>query len=176
MKISGLQRLTDWDLVYKLALLTEGKDSHDKQPSDDWCKRIIESEHSPIRSLLFVWTFVDIPYWVSVHLSRHKIGIEHYVRTQRSDRTGVERDDLPQGAPVKHTCIANAQALINISRKRLCHKASAETRQAWELLRDAIKEIDPIMASVMVKDCTYRGRCCEMKPCGFFEKKLDVSE
>ena len=168
MKVIGLQKLTDWDLVYKLALLTEGKDSHDKCPSDDWCKRMLESEHSPVRALQFVWTFEGIPYWVSVHLSRHKIGIEHYVSTQRTDRTGVERDDLPQGALVSHTCIANAQALINISRKRLCHKASYETRQAWEMLRDAIGEVDQIMASAMMPECEYRKGCHEMKGCGHY--------
>ena len=168
MKVIGLQKLIGWDFVYWLALLTEGKDSKFKIPSDDWCKRMIESEHSPIRALQFVWTFKDIPYWVSIHLSRHKIGIEHYVRTQRTDRTGVERDELPQGALVNHTCIANAQAIINISRKRLCHKASDETRQAWEMLRDAIGEVDQIMASAMMPECEYRNGCHEMKGCGHY--------
>ena len=176
MRVTKCGAITDWSLVYRLAVATSGLDRDSVNPSDKWKESILFSEHSPIRALQFVWTWEDLPYWVSVHFTRHKIGIEHFVSTQRTDRTGTQRDKLTQDAPVKHTCIANAQALINISRKRLCHKASRETRLAWEALRDAIKEIDPIMASVMVKDCTYRGRCCEMKPCGFFEKKLDVSE
>ena len=58
--------------------------------------------------------------------------IEHIVTTKRTDRTGVSRDELEQGSLVNHECDANAQALINISRKRLCHCASPETRKAWQ--------------------------------------------
>jgi thymidylate synthase ThyX len=63
---------------------------------------------------------------------------------------------------------ANAQALINISRKRLCSCASKETREAWKQVQEAIREIDPIMASKMVPECIYRGFCPEfMNPCGY---------
>ena len=41
------------------------------------------------------------------------------------------------------TC--NAQAFINISRKRLCRCASPETRQAWEIV-NCLKEVDPTLA------------------------------
>lgn len=53
---------------------------------------------------------------------RHKIGIEHWVSTQRPDRTDnqdIDRDKLLQGALVNHACEADAQALINISRKKI---------------------------------------------------------
>ena len=67
---------------------------------------------------------------------------------------------------------ANAQALINISRKRLCSCASKETREAWTQVKEAIAEIDPIMASKMVPECLYRGFCPEfMKPCGYSKTK-----
>ena len=98
---------------------------------------------------------------------RHKIGIEHFVKTQRSDRTGVDRAQLPQGAPVNHECFANAQALITISRKRLCSCASPETRKAWELVRDEVRKIEPELAHCMVKECVYRGFCPEMFGCGY---------
>lgn len=63
---------------------------------------------------------------------------------------------------------ANAQSLINISRKRLCSCASKETREAWIQVKSAIAEIDPIMASKMVPECIYRGFCPEfMNPCGY---------
>ena len=116
-------------------------------------------------------------YWVSVHLVRHKIGIEHWVATQRSDRTGVDRNDLPQGALVNHACEADAQALINISRKRLCNCASKDTRKAWQKVRDEVSNVEPELASCMVRECVYRGFCPEMFPCGYsktdaFKKEL----
>lgn len=165
--IKNVSRQGEWKDVYWLALKTVGKQGY-KEPSDAWKLRMLKAEHSPIRALTWVWTW-EIPYWVSVHMVRHKVGIEHFVRTQRSDRTGVERSELPQGALVEHTCVATTQALINISRKRLCRSASRETREAWEAVKQAIGAIDPLVASVLVPECVYRGHCSEMNSCRFFE-------
>lgn len=87
--------------------------------------------------------------------------------TQRTDRTGTNRDQLPQNSLVKHACEADAQAMINISRKRLCFCASPETRKAWEAVRDEVGKLEPELASCMVKECVYRGFCPEMFPCGY---------
>ncbi len=145
---------------------TVGKDKG-VYPTAAWKKKILLAEHSPIRLMQFAWKWSDLPYWVSVHIVRHKIGIEHFVSTQRTDRTGVDRTERPQNAPVLHQCQANAQALITISRKRLCSGASAETRQAWQLLKDEIAKVEPELASCMVRECVYRGFCPEMYGCGF---------
>jgi len=163
--ISHAIRLTDWQLVYNLALATEGKPFSGKLPSSAWKTAILRAEHSPIRALMFHWTWT-IPYWVSVHLSRHKHGIEHFVSTQRSDRTGVKRDELPQGAIVLHSCIANAQAILNLGRKRLCWKASPETKSAVEALRYCLMDFEPELAELMQPACLATGRCFEIKPCG----------
>ena len=126
----------------------------------------------------FYWRWKDLKSWVSVHMVRHKIGIEHWVSTQRTDRTGVNRDELQQGSLVNHACEADAQALINISRKRLCNCASKETREAWQKVKDEIAKVEPELASCMVRECVYRnGLCPEMFPCGFnhtesFKKEL----
>ncbi len=62
------------------------------------------------------------------------------------------------------TC--NAQAFINISRKRLCIGcASKETRQAWEIVIEMLKEHDSILASKCVPECIYRGFCPEFERC-----------
>ena len=92
------------------------------------------------------------------------------MQTQRSDRQkddiGYDRDQLPQGALVNHKCSANAQAIINISKKRLCHQASIETRQAWQLLLDNLDELELI--KLCVPTCIYRnGICPEPKSCGY---------
>lgn len=100
---------------------------------------------------------------------RHKIGIEHWVTTQRSDRTGVPRDKLPQDSLVSHECEADAQALIFISRRRLCNQAASETRAAWQEVKDKVAEADPMLASVMVPECIYRGFCPEFHSCGYVD-------
>lgn len=156
-----------WQDVKDAARTTIGKETAGKIPDEAWRKAILLAEHSPIRLIRFGWRWKDLKSWVSVHFTRHHVGIDHYVSTQRSDRTGTDRDKKPQDSPVLHRCEANAQALINISRKRLCAQASPETYAAWYEVREQIAQIDPVLASVMVPECVYRGFCPEMRPCGY---------
>lgn len=156
-----------WPEVKGAARTTIGREGNGLPPDDNWKKNILLAEHSPIRLIRFKWKWQSLKSWVSVHFTRHKIGIEHWVTTQRSDRTGVDRDSAPQDAPVSHMCEADAQALINISRKRLCAQASPETRKAWQEVKDLVAEVDPILASVMVPECIYRGFCPEFECCGY---------
>lgn len=166
MKIERFQHDDNWQNVKDATMNTIGKDSG-VYPTAEWKLKIIRAEHSPIRKLKFSWRWIDIPYWVSVHMVRHKIGIEHFVKTQRSDRTRVDRNELPQGALVSHECEADAQALINISRKRLCNCASKETRDAWLLVKNEVTKVESKLAKCMVRECIYRGFCPEMFGCGF---------
>ena len=164
-----------WAAIKHAAMTTVGKEGG-RYPSPSWRRSILLAEHSPIRRLRVAWRWTDLPYWVSVHMVRHKIGIEHWVRTQRSDRTGVPRDQLPQGALVEHECEANAQAMINISRKRLCSMAAPETRQAWQAVKDEVAKVEPELASVMVRECVYRGFCPEMHSCGYAKTEAYKAE
>ncbi len=178
MQIEWFKHDDNWQDVKNATMTTIGK-STGKYPDSDWKLKLIKSEHSPIRKLKFSWRWKELPYWVSVHLVRHKIGIEHFVKTQRTDRTGTDRDSLSQGAFVTHECEADAQALITISRKRLCSCASPETRQAWQLVKEKVNECEPELAQSMVKECVYRGFCPEMFGCGFdkteqYQKELQV--
>lgn len=165
----------EWPEVKRTARTTAGKEGQGAYPSDAWKKQILLAEHSPIRKIRFNW-IMEIKSWVSVHFVRHKFGIEHWVRSQRTDRTGVYRDKLPQDAMVEHQCEANAQALIYISRKRLCSNASRETRQAWIEVKEEIRKEDPILASVMVSECVYRGFCPEMNCCGYVDTETYKKE
>ena len=56
----------DWLFCKQCALNTIGKNST-KLPSDEWKAKILNAEHSPIRTLWFAFK-MEIPYWVSVHL------------------------------------------------------------------------------------------------------------
>ena len=125
------------------------------------------SEHSPIRVATYSIRLEQIPYWVSVHFSRHKLGVEHIVTSRRADITGEERspDDL-----VNHEMIANAQALISMARKRLCFKAAKETQAAMEAIRNTLALVDTELAIVLSPDCLYRGACREFDSCGLFKQ------
>jgi hypothetical protein len=167
MDIVYLEVKGSWKDVADAARTTIGMEKGTHEPSAVWKKTILLAEHSPIRQLHVRWKWINLKYWVSVHLVRHKIGIEHFVRTQRTDRTGVNRDELSQSALVSHECIANAQAILTISRKRLCYQASQETRDAWQLVLDRLKDEEPEIYQAAVPECIYRGFCPEFRSCGY---------
>ena len=167
MRIDYLEIKATWREIADAARTTIGMEKGKGEPDIKWRRKMLLSEHSPIRQLIIKWKWIDLQYWVSVHFVRHKIGIEHFVSTQRSDRTGINRDELPQAQLVTHECIANAQAIINISRKRLCTKASPETKKAWNALLVAIKKELPELYDVCIPECVYRGFCPELNPCGW---------
>ena len=152
MTVEILNYTDQWQAVKNAAMNTIGIENG-KYPSSKWKLGILMAEHSPIRLLTLTVRIHDIPYWVAMHLTRHKFGIEHFVSTQRTDRTGITRDGLPQAAPVDYTFTANAQALVNISRKRLCHQAARETLQTWQAVVEAIRQVEPELASVCVPEC-----------------------
>ena len=186
-KIERVERVTSWNRALNAARRTIGKEPIDKEPSDSWKAKMLLAEHSPIRLVEYEWTWKDIKQWVTAHLVRHHVGCEKIVHSQRGDRRNLteefsinSRDELPQGTLNDMDMSANAQALINISRKRLCNCASKETREAWLQVKEAIRSIDPIMAEKMVRDCIYRGFCPEfMNSCGYvntdkYKKELEI--
>ena len=161
-----VKQITPWSLALDMARQTVGKNPTHKEPSDKWKIKMLRAEHSPIRCVQYLITCTDVPYWVVMHLVRHHQGIEKFVCTQRSDRTGKDRHSLPQDALINCSFICNAQALINISRVRLCTQAADETRQLWWKIKNTVETIDPIMSRFMVPNCIYRGFCPEFKGCG----------
>ena len=167
--ITRVVQETSWKRALNAARRTVGKAPLEKEPSDEWKDNILFAEHSPIRLVEYRISFEGIRQWVTVHLVRHWLGFIPFVHSQREDRRelGMSRDELPQGAENDADFVANAQALINISRKRLCTCASKETREAWQSVKDQMQQVDPIMARHMVKECVYRGFCPELRSCGY---------
>ncbi len=168
-KVTRAEFATTWKRALNAARRTVGKKPLDKEPSDSWKAKMLLAEHSPIRLVEYDITFQDIKQWVTVHLVRHWLGFIPFVHSQRDDRRklDVPRDELPQGALNDMDFSVNAQAMINISRKRLCNKASPDTRDAWQKVVKAVGEIDPIMAEKCVPNCVFRGFCPEMDSCGY---------
>ena len=194
---------TDWTRVLNAARRTWGKTPLNKVPSDKFKRKILLAEHSPIRLLEYDFTIEGIRQWVTTHLVRHHEGCEKFVHTQRQDindsierivekvvelmrQAGMlkegwrERDYLFQGQENDMDMTCNAQAFINISRKRRCFGCpSKETRQAWEAVMSYLKEVDPILESKCVPECIYRGFCPEFdRCCGYvntegYQKRLE---
>ena len=162
VKIKG-----DWEEVVSDCRATVGKPPLGHEPSTEFKRKILISEHSPIRDISVKWKWHNIKSWVATHWVRHKW--ECFVKTQRTDRTGIDRDKLPQDAPVDFTGDANAQALIDTMRKRLCHTAAPETREYAEDFKRALLAIEPELSDVLVPNCCYRGFCPEMQSCGMWE-------
>lgn len=155
------KKLTDVSLMQEACAFTINKES--KMTLD----KIYQCEHSPCRTQMFKIEMYDIPTFVSVHLVRHKIGVEHFVKSNREDRPGYSGQDLGRRQPVNHMMVLNAQTLIQMARKRLCGGTHAETRQVMIMIRESIQMVDPDLAKYMVRECEYRnGRCPELKSCG----------
>ena len=176
-KVELLEIKGSYEQVANRARTTVSKEELGKDPSETFKRKILMAEHSPIRSLLYCFKISNLKSWVATHLVRHHIGIEKWVSTQRTDRTGTNRDELSQSNEVTMEIEANAQAMINIARKRLCTQASPETRDVVQQMKNEIAKQDKYLSDVMVPECIYRGFCPEMWSCGYaqteeFRKEL----
>lgn len=189
MKIE-IKRLTEWNEVLNSARWTVNKEEISKEPSNEFKNDIIFAEHSPIRELVFTIKLYDVPTWVSQHIARHDAFADHNVRegvkdvhfvgTQRSDRTGIDRNKLTQDASCDHKIFLSAQDFINISRRRLCNCASKETKDLWKSIIKELSKTEPELAKHCVRECVYRNGLCpeKRKNCKFnqteeFKKELD---
>lgn len=164
----------NWKIVKNKCRRTVNKDATDIEPTKEFIRMILISEHSPIRLINVDWTWRDIEYWLSTEWSRHKF--EKFISTQRDDRTsdGIPRDDKPQGAKVTFDGYANAQQLIDSFRKRLCHCSHPKARELAEDFKRALHEVEPELADVLVPNCIYRCGCPEPTCCGIFKAMMDA--
>lgn len=168
VKIDNFKMIRSFSDVLDKCLRTIGKEPTHKEPSDSWKAKIILAEHSPIRLIEFDFTIKNLPTWVINHLTRHHIGCEKFVSTQRSDRGNIKRENMKQTRLNNVDITINAQSLINVSRVRLCNCASKETREAWELVIKEVEKVEPILASKCVPNCIYKGYCSEFfNSCGY---------
>lgn len=149
---------TDWILCKRITLGTVGKDSL-KPPSSDLKHSLLKARHSPIRILQYYFLLKDIPYWVSVHLCRHVHALP-FVKTQRTDRTGIDRTKLPQDSPVNMWLVVNAEELQVIANKRLCKMASEQTRDIVSKMCQLAEEATPELKGLLVPMCVRNGGIC----------------
>lgn len=169
IKVTILKHPTeeDWQWVKFFALNTVGKNYlKDKEMSINLKKKYLKSEHSPIRTLRFIIK-LEVPYCDSVCFTRHKMGVEHFVQSQRNDRQDkYDRYEAPQGTGVCHIMEVNAAELMVMAHKRLCGKASADCQKIMRLIRTEILKTNPEFEDVLVPMCQYLHECPEFSSCG----------
>ena len=162
--------LDDWKRVKNHCRTTDNKDFTENNVNDEFKKKLLISEHSPIRLLEFDWSWKGIKYWVSTEWSRHRF--EKFISSQRDDRLkdGTSRDKKTQDALVNFDGYANMQNLIDTWRKRLCFQATREARELAEDFKCELQKTHPLVANVLVPNCIYRLGCPEFKPCGLYDE------
>ncbi len=166
LKIKG-----SWEDVVNRCRATVGKGELGKEPSAAFKRKVLMAEHSPIRELHISWAWMSIKSWIATHWVRHVW--ECYVKSQRDDRTGIPRDDLPQAALVDFFGEANPQHTIDTWRKRLCFQASSQTRRYAEDFKEALRDPQPEWSDTLVPNCVYRGGCPEMTRCPLAQMNKD---
>lgn len=164
----------DWRRVKNHCRTTDNKDFTEKDATDAFKKKLLVSEHSPIRLLEFDWSWKGIPYWLSTEWSRHRW--EKFISTQRDDRLkdGQPRGEKPQDSPVNFDGYANMQNLIDTWRKRLCAMAHPKAQELSHDFKKALKDEGYTEESYMlVPNCVYRMGCTEFKSCGLFNNFME---
>lgn len=179
----------DWKRVKNHCRTTDKKNFTEKDATEAFKKKLLISEHSPIRLLEIDWSWKSIFYWVSTEWSRHKF--EKFITSARDDRgfgnkfgehgytvwdettqqdityVPKSRNDAPQKNLVDFDGYANMQNLIDGWRKRLCNTASKEARDLAEDFKAELHKEFPIESDVLVPHCIYRWGCPEFECCGY---------
>ena len=159
-----------WFQIKSACMTTISKEAGNKEPSQEWKRKLLLCEHSPIRRGSISWKFEEIPYCISTHFVRHHEGVEKWVSTSRADRTEIkDRSQRTQMDMVQMEMEANIQALLNISKKRLCKCADPLTTKYWEAVLKEIAEYDYDIVWACVPECVKCGGCPEFKSCGYYK-------
>lgn len=184
----------NWKMVKNHCRTTDNKGFTENEPTPKFIRQLLISEHTPIRLILFNWSWKKIPYWLSTEWSRHKF--EKYISTQRDDRTDglpiihdeedwprywnavdeyiKEHGKLPRGkklqeTPVNFDGFANMQNVIDAWRKRMCRTATDDARELAEDFKETLHETHPMESDVLVPNCVYRMGCPEFHTCGYIQ-------
>lgn len=163
--------IDDWKRVKNHCRTTDNKDFTEKDATETFKKKLLISEHTPIRLIEFDWTWKGICYWVSTEWSRHKF--EKFISSQRDDRLidDIPRGKKPQDALVNFDGYANMQHCIDGWRKRLCFCATDKARELAEDFKIKLRKTNRPESDVLVPNCVYRGGCPEgfQTKCRFYE-------
>ena len=171
MKTEIIKIKGDWEEVIDDCRMTVGKGALGREPSKEWKKAILISEHDPIRDIIIKFCWPKMKYWTAMHWKTHIWRAR--TNTQRNDRQdNYDRNKAPQDTLVEFVGDPNIQHLIDTMRKRLCFMADPETRMYACDLKMAIREVEPEVSDVLVPNCIYRCGCPENGKCKFYKNAL----
>ena len=165
MKTEIIKIKGDWEEVANDCRATVSKGELGHEPSKEFKRRLMISEHDPIRDIIvkFRWW---IKYWSAMHWKTHIW--RSRTNTQRNDRqSDYDRNSAPQNAPVDMMWSVNGEELITIANKRLCNLASQKTRELVRMICREVIKLCPEFKDELVPMCVRNGGVCyEMFPCG----------
>lgn len=162
---------TMWIRAKNACRTTVNKKHTGNEPLSKFKTKLLISEHSPIRLIKINWIWKSIKSFCATHFSRHRW--ECFISTQRTDRTGVNREDLKQTELVIFEGELNAQNAIDTARKRLCFQSDNETREYMEDFKISLKQEDLSLSDILVPNCIYRCGCPEFTNCGYWNMFVD---
>jgi len=175
MKVT-IKRLVGPEYMTGALRATSGKDMYVvKKPSLKTFKQMVVAAggvpHSPLRTVLYRVYVEDVKSWVTVHYVRHGVGVQFYVKSQRTDRDEgpVDRNKQPQDTPINMMFDINANAIVTMAQARLCSKAAPETRAVMKAMKEQLlqgDEYDEILGMAMQPPCEWYSKCFEPSPCG----------
>lgn len=162
-----VKKLTGVELLRKANSFTTG---HESKMSLATAYKL---SHSPIRTQLFWIECRYIPLFVVSQFVRSHVGVQFFQRSHRHDRNKDAKDE-GRMTLTDLAFIINAEAIINMSRKRLCAKASKETREVWQKVCELIEECDPDLYPHLVPPCVATGVCRESKSCDYINTEKGI--
>lgn len=174
MKTEIIKIKGDWEEVVNDCRATVAKGELGHEPSTQFKRSILISEHDPIRDIEIKFRWKNIKYWVAMHWKTHIW--RSRTNTQRNDRQEqYDRNKAPQDSPVDFIGDPNVHHLIDTMRKRLCRMASPETREYAEDLKITLREVEPEISDVLVPNCVYRCGCPETGGCKLYNAMVAVN-
>jgi len=176
MKVK-IERIVGPEYMTGALRTTAGKDMYTvKKPTLDTFKKMIVTAggvpHSPLRAVNYRIYVEDVKSWVTVHYVRHHIGVQFYIKSQRTDRDNQDHSDrnkAPQDTLINMMFDINANSLLTMAQARLCHKASPDTRAVMRAIKSELlqgDEYDELVGMAMQPSCDWYHRCFEPRPCG----------
>lgn len=101
---------------------------------------------------------------------------EYQHRATTADSIRLLPRQFDRYAPTDIAMLINSEAIMNMSAKRLCAKASKETREIWQKTLELIEEVDPDLVKFCKKPCVLSGVCRESKSCGYMASESYLTE
>lgn len=152
-----------WMHIKKVAFRTISKNTN-TYPTSEWKTKILKARHSPIRLGMFIIQISNIPNYIATHLTRHHEGIEKFVESRREDK-GYNQTEINRLSPVNLIIWINFEAIIEISKKRLCNNVDAQTKKVWKYILETINPYEPELFALCHPRCWWEKQCNEFNPC-----------